>query len=489
MPECSPSRAMFFEGRYPLRTNISNALLGLDLANSQLSPWEATLPNILRNANYSSGLFGKYHLGGPDNNPYGIGTPKAEGFDYFHGFLDGAPHPIDSTAGGVAGTVDANGTPNGPYACGFVPNKATDSANGANTGACYFADSRSCKMISVGDAPTPGRACLEQGGLFMPNQACQSTPPASLDFSRQNGYYVWQPIINQRTGNVESKIPLTDRRARTYSPTATTSAAIDWIKSQRSRPWMATVAYSSIHTPYQQAPQTLTPLSPDISGVNCSGSILATHLISDQMFTAMDTEIGRLLVETGVATRQGNGRFVYHPNASNTMVVIIGDNGTYGPSVKAPFDLSRAKATVYQTGVWVPLIVSGPLVQRPDRNVESMVNAADLLRLFSEIAGIDVRQAVPSSRTLDAVSMMPYLANPSQPALREFNFAQTGPNIKSVSTPPSPPCVIQLPPGGNIVSTCVQLFPQKAVCDLSNGIWYGPGSTSMAGRDIRPAVR
>src|SRR5262245_7096517 len=61
-PECSPSRAMFFEGRYPLRTNILNALLARDLANSQLSPYEATLPNILRRAKYTSAMFGKYHI-------------------------------------------------------------------------------------------------------------------------------------------------------------------------------------------------------------------------------------------------------------------------------------------------------------------------------------------------------------------------------------------------------------------------------------------
>ena len=44
MPECSPSRAMFFEGRYPLRTNVFGAILSDDLANSQVSPFEATTP-------------------------------------------------------------------------------------------------------------------------------------------------------------------------------------------------------------------------------------------------------------------------------------------------------------------------------------------------------------------------------------------------------------------------------------------------------------
>ena len=39
MPECSPSRAVFFEGRWPLRTNVNSAILNIDLANSQVSPF------------------------------------------------------------------------------------------------------------------------------------------------------------------------------------------------------------------------------------------------------------------------------------------------------------------------------------------------------------------------------------------------------------------------------------------------------------------
>src|SRR5207249_9654767 len=62
MPECSPSRAIFFEGRYPLRTNVFNAILSNDLANSQVSPFEVTTPQVLRTKQYTSGLFGKFHL-------------------------------------------------------------------------------------------------------------------------------------------------------------------------------------------------------------------------------------------------------------------------------------------------------------------------------------------------------------------------------------------------------------------------------------------
>ena len=85
------------------------------------------------------------------------------------------------------------------------------------------------------------------------------------------------------------------------------------------------------------------------------------------MLEAADTEIGRLLVQTGLATYNSDGSLNYHPEQTNTMVVIIGDNGTYAVSVKLPFDLNLSKGTVYQTGVWVPLIVAGPLVADPGR--------------------------------------------------------------------------------------------------------------------------
>jgi hypothetical protein len=161
------------------------------------------------------------------------------------------------------------------------------------------------------------------------------------------------------------------------------------------------------------------------------------------MIEALDTELGRVMVEVGLATRKPDGKLDYHPEATDTMVVIIGDNGTYAPGVKAPFDPNHAKGTAYQTGVWVPLIVAGPLVNTPDREVRHMVNVADLFQLFGEIAGVDVHKVVPKSHILDSVSMLPYLTNPSQGSIRTTNFSQTGINITANGVRPSP-CVVTL---------------------------------------------
>ncbi|MGA3210324.1 MAG: sulfatase-like hydrolase/transferase, partial [Terriglobales bacterium] len=174
MPECSPSRAIFFEGRFPLRTNIYSAILSDDLANSQVSPYEVTTPKILKNLGYENAMFGKFHLAGPDNNPFTNGTPLALGWDYFDGFLYGAPSPIDTTIGGQFDPSTS------PYTCGFVPDSRF--TGGADSGACYTSGG-ACRNLSRSlRQPTPGFACLESGGLFVANQSC-SAPPPELDCS------------------------------------------------------------------------------------------------------------------------------------------------------------------------------------------------------------------------------------------------------------------------------------------------------------------
>ncbi|HLJ46700.1 MAG TPA: sulfatase-like hydrolase/transferase [Bryobacteraceae bacterium] len=449
MPECSPSRAMFFEGRYPFRTNVLNAIVPGDLANSQVSPFETTTPKVLKRAQYRNALIGKFHLTG-ENNPFGDSAPLALGWDYYFGYNDPDPPSIDTTAGGVA----AQGT----YSCGFIP--------GTDAGACYMAD-QTCQAIAPdANAPVPGRSCLEKGGIFVPGASCQATPPANLNFTSLNAYYVW-PITIGSDGHAE-RVASTDPRARKYSPSSITDEAIRWINSLPShQPWMATIAYPSIHTPYQQAPTGLLPAgSTDLTSVACN-NLANAGPIGDQMLSAVDTELGRLLVGVGLASYDSQGHVMYDPSAANTMVVVIGDNGTYAPSVKQPFDPSRSKGSTFQTGVWVPLIVAGSLVQAPNRDVTNMVNIADLYQFFGELAGLDVHRIAPRSRIIDSASMMPYLTNPAQPSIRTYNFTQTGNNIRAAT--PAGMCILG--------SQCTNLVTTASLCSDNGGTWI-PGVTS-----------
>jgi len=480
MPECSPSRALLFEGRYPFRTNVYTALTSQDLANSQVSPFEVTTPRLLARAGYESALFGKFHIAGPDNNPFGERTPHALGWNYFFGFLLGAPNPIDTTAGGVA--------PMDTYPCGFVPDETTDPQNGANQGACYFAHDRPCQEIATGPGVSaPGFSCLEQGGIFVRNQRCASTPPFDsanfcepgrpVDFSsfqscpHLNGYYVSPLVV------IDGDAPALAVTARAYRTRLETDGAIDWITRRPHRgPWMATVSYSSDHSPYQQPPPAmLPPGSGSNAGLACGSASPDQKTLSNQMIEALDAELGRLLVEIGLATRLPDGRLDYHPEATNTMLVILGDNGSFAPSVKRPFNPSRSKGFTYQTGAWVPLLIAGPLVQSPDREVTAMVNVADLFELFGEIAGVDVHQAVPRSHRIDSQPVLPYLTRPHTPEIRKTNFTQTGNNIEIGFALPGP-CVIPLGSPTGPVQICLQQFASETLCKDENGVWYGEGS-------------
>src|SRR5690606_2624957 len=169
--------------------------------------------------------------------------------------------------------------------------------------------------------------------------------------------------------------------------------ALAWRKQQSAdQAWILSVGYSAIHTPLHQTPVALLPAGSAETGAFTCGtdSVAEQRTINNQMLEALDTEIGRLLVEAGLAQPKPDGTLDYQPEKTNTVVVIMADNGTYAPSVKAPFNPARAKGFPYQGGVWVPLIVAGPMVSQPDRDVPHMVNSTDLYSLFAEVAGIDL---------------------------------------------------------------------------------------------------
>lgn len=463
MPECSPGRAAMFVGRYPFRTGINQAIGPQDLATSHLSPYDITAPKLLKRAGYESGMFGKFHLGGPENNQAENSLPSVLGWDYFYGWVGGLPGSNDRTVGGY----DTAGT----HMCGFIPG---EQSGGAKSGACYQADG-SCTVMSRNSLAedAAGLQCVAAGGLLVPNETC-GKPPSYLNFNIENAYYV-SPLVIIENGKTE-EVQLSDPRARGYRTTIETDAAIEWIKSRPAgKAWMATVSYSAAHTPWQQPPKRLVPLAPgDISpldALSCTADgprgALDQRIIQDRMTEAVDTEFGRLLVETGMAKYNEDGTLNYDPKATNTVIVIVGDNGSLAAAVKLPFDPTRAKGTAYQTGVWDPLIISGPQVVQPDREVDHMVNMVDLFQFFGELAGLDAHKEVP--HTIDSVGILPYLTDPEQGSLRTINFTMGGLN-EQANGGRNGPCVMS--------TACTVIPTSKSVCEDNMGVYWGAGYTS-----------
>ncbi len=334
MPACSNGRAALFTGRYPFRTRVYTAIGSADLANYMVNPNEMTIPKLLRQKGYKSGLFGKFHLGTQDNNPYDLKMVTALGWDYYDGWLDetGDPSSIDTTAGGVSEP--------GTWSCGFVRD-ATD-PGGADTGACYAPDN-TCQVIIKTGAEAPGRICRDSGGIFDPNKTCVSPVPGYINFATLSGHYVSPLVIDNGNGSPDA-VPPTDLRARTYRGIEQVGAAVSWINQQpKNQPWMASVTFAIAHTPLMQPPSVLLPANaPDTSNLDCS-SLIDQNVINAQMTQALDTQVGNLLIGIGLATRASNGQLIYNPRSNNTYVVFVTDNGSTGTVVKSPFDASRAK--------------------------------------------------------------------------------------------------------------------------------------------------
>ena len=105
-PTCSPTRSALITGRYSSRTGVWHTIMGRSIVHRD----ETTFANVLADAGYATGFFGKWHLG--DTAPYrpidrgfqeavyhgggGVGqTPDYWGNDYFDDtyWHNGIPKP------------------------------------------------------------------------------------------------------------------------------------------------------------------------------------------------------------------------------------------------------------------------------------------------------------------------------------------------------------------------------------------------------------
>ena len=197
-------------------------------------------------------------------------------------------------------------------------------------------------------------------------------------------YFAWNKVVD---GEVTGAVG--------YAPTDKVDDAIDWIEARGDSPWFMWLGFNLPHTPLHTPPD-------DTRAGTSDGEYAA-------MIETMDTQVGRLLasIEPDVL--------------ENTFVIFMGDNGTPSGSVTAPFQPGRAKGAVYQGGVNVPFIVTGPGVQRGTVS-DALVNSTDLFVTIMEMAGIDPAETVPESVTHDSVSFLATLSDPAM-SPREWVYA------------------------------------------------------------------
>lgn len=91
-PSCTPTRVALMTGRHPVRTGLDEVIFpGQDKG---LVADEVTLAEVLSEAGYATGMFGKWHLG--DHQEH---QPQYQGFDYaYYNLYNGAAWPWQENA-------------------------------------------------------------------------------------------------------------------------------------------------------------------------------------------------------------------------------------------------------------------------------------------------------------------------------------------------------------------------------------------------------
>ena len=199
-----------------------------------------------------------------------------------------------------------------------------------------------------------------------------------------DGYSNWTKITN----GVKST-------CTNYATTENVNNAITYLENQpQTKPFYLHLALNAPHTPYHLPPSDL------IAATTLSGTqadVDANPVPYFQAMTeAMDTEIGRFfdfLISSG--------------KWDNTDIIFIGDNGTDNQVAQT----NPSKGSLYQGGVSVPFIISGPDVVNPNRYCDALVQTTDLFATILELFGDNKWQSRIPTTVIDSKSLVPLLSN------------------------------------------------------------------------------
>ncbi|MDP5105807.1 MAG: sulfatase-like hydrolase/transferase [Polaribacter sp.] len=178
-------------------------------------------------------------------------------------------------------------------------------------------------------------------------------------------YYSWTKV---NSDGVEEQVD-------EYVTTHLTNSAISWINNQ-TKPWFLWLAHVAPHTPFQTPPTGTYTTTPTNNRT--------TYL---SMIENMDYEINRLIESMDAETLE------------NTVIIFIGDNGTPGQANNY-WPSSHAKASIYEGGIRVPLIITGKSVERVNEVEASLVQATDLHATILELAGVQLLGGTENSLSL-----------------------------------------------------------------------------------------
>lgn len=214
-------------------------------------------------------------------------------------------------------------------------------------------------------------------------------------------YYNYPIISNGVTSTVTA-----------YATTQTVNDAIDWLDTiSTNKPFFLWLAFNAPHTPLHIPPSSLTSVT-GLTGTTADMNVNGNNYLKAAL-EALDTEVGRLITYLNANSLM-----------DSTNIIFIGDNGNDTRTSHNPIK-TKSKNTLYNYGVRVPMIISGPSVINPFRTSNALVSSTDLFATICEMNNFNNWiNYIPSSKMpIDSKSLMPIVNNTSQKA-NDWIFSQ-----------------------------------------------------------------
>jgi arylsulfatase B len=214
-----------------------------------------------------------------------------------------------------------------------------------------------------------------------------------------NSYYDWWKVTNGSEDSVHN-----------YATTENIDNALSWINTQGSNQFFTWIAFNAPHSPYHLPPMDLH--SYDTLNGNVPHVMAYPKAYFKASMEALDTEIGRLIDSLSTLNLLDSTDFIF-----------IGDNGNAPKTVQIEAG-NKSKGTVYEYGVHVPFIISGPSVVNPGRKSNTLVNTQDIFATVQELMGnLNWESNMPINMVTDSKSLLPIILDLSD-SIRAWSFTE-----------------------------------------------------------------
>ncbi|MBU6324957.1 MAG: sulfatase-like hydrolase/transferase, partial [Bacteroidetes bacterium] len=249
-----------------------------------------------------------------------------------------------------------------------------------------------------------GRAQIGKWHLNNPMPQANLKMPLFFGYEHFEGPFIGQlPSYTNWTKNTNG----VNSTVTTYATTEEVNNAISWLRTQGSKPVFLWLAFNAPHSPYHLPPADLHSYS-SLSGTAQDIRARPKEYFK-AMVQAMDHEIGRLFDSLRSMKR-----------LDSTDIIFIGDNGNTKQTAQNT-DTSRVKGTIYEYGIRVPMIISGPSVRKPGRSSAAMVHEVDLFETIPALLGLN--KSLPAGVISDGRSLMPIINNAGD-SVRPWVFSE-----------------------------------------------------------------